>query len=51
MNLHRKPIDLAPKTAPNNLKKYNSAKLLLEESTDADDISVKSILPDEIPRP
>ncbi len=51
MNLHKNPLDLAPRTNPNNLKKIDMAKIINESSTDATEISVRSILPDEIPQP
>jgi len=52
LSMHVDPSRLAPRTIPNDLKKIEIAKAIaVEENTDASDIALRSLLPDEIPKP
>ena len=50
--MHIDPSKLAPKTSPNDMRKIELAKVIItEERTDESDIALRSLLPDEIPKP
>jgi hypothetical protein len=52
LNMHIDPSKLAPKTSPNDMRKIELAKVIItEERTDVSDIALRSLLPDEIPKP
>lgn len=50
--MHIDPHKLAPKTSPNDMRKIELAKVIVaEDPTDVSDIALRSLLPDEIPKP